>query len=110
MKTSISIYDFRQAFQDMGRIDQFSRKGLDCLFEWLEEYEESTGSEIELDVIAICCDFTESNWSDIAADYRINLENCEEEDEKIDAVKEYLGKNTSVIGETDDGVFVYQNF
>jgi hypothetical protein len=29
------------------------------LFDYLEEYEDSTGEELELDVIAICCEFTE---------------------------------------------------
>ena len=58
MKQSINFYAFRDAFQAM-RPDTFSYEGLRALFEYLEALEDDTGEEIELDVIAICCDFTE---------------------------------------------------
>ena len=58
MKTSVNFYNFRQAFEAI-RPDNFSSDGLRALFEYLEEYEQDCGEEIELDVIAICCDFTE---------------------------------------------------
>ena len=51
--------DFRQAFKQMGRENQFSYEGLKTLFEMLEDYEHGSDQEIELDVIALCCDFTE---------------------------------------------------
>jgi hypothetical protein len=38
---------------------RWSRAGAYALAEYLEEYEESTGEEIELDVCAIRCDFYE---------------------------------------------------
>jgi hypothetical protein len=60
MKTSINKYDFRDAFQKAGRGNNFSYEGLSVLFDYFEEYEDSTGEEIELDVIAICCEFNES--------------------------------------------------
>jgi hypothetical protein len=59
MKKTINFYDFERAFIDMGRENKFSYEGKKALFEYLEEYEESTGDKIELDVIAICCDFQE---------------------------------------------------
>jgi hypothetical protein len=59
MKQTVYFDDFRQAFQQSGRENQFSYEGLETLFEMLEEYEEDTGEELELDVIALCCDFTE---------------------------------------------------
>ena len=59
MITTINENDFIQAFKDMGRDDQFSYEGLQNLFAYYEEYEDSTGEQIELDVIAICCDWTE---------------------------------------------------
>ena len=37
----------------------FSRKGAYALAEWLENWEEDTGKEKELDVVAIRCDYTE---------------------------------------------------
>lgn len=41
------------------RKDQFSYGALKALFAWYEEYEESTGEEMELDIVAICCDWAE---------------------------------------------------
>ena len=59
MKTTINEYQFEQAFVKAGRGEQFSREALKALFEYIEEYEDSTGEEIELDVIGLCCEFTE---------------------------------------------------
>ena len=52
------MYDFERAFKRFER-DNFSYDGLKALFEYLEEYEEGTGEEVELDVIALCCDYME---------------------------------------------------
>jgi len=59
MKKTISEYDFTQAFTDMNRSNNFSYEGLKALFNYFEEL----GEEIELDVIAICCEYTE--YSDV---------------------------------------------
>ena len=58
MKQSINMYGFERAFKNFER-DNFSYDGLKALFEYLEEYEEDTGEEVELDVIALCCDYME---------------------------------------------------
>ena len=58
MKQSINMYDFERAFKNFER-DNFSYDGLKALFGYLEEYEEGTGEEVELDVIALCCDYME---------------------------------------------------
>ena len=59
MKQSINMYDFERAFKNFERMNNFSYDGLKALFEYLEDYEEDTGEEIELDVIALCCDYME---------------------------------------------------
>ena len=64
MKTTINEYQFEQAFRDAGRGDNFSYAGLQALFEYLQSYEDDGGEEIELDVIALCCEFTE--YEDLA--------------------------------------------
>ena len=46
MKTTLSVYDFRDAFHKAGRKDQFSYDGLEILHRYFEELEESTGEEI----------------------------------------------------------------
>ena len=58
MKQSVSIYDFERAFKRYER-ENFSYDGLKALFENLEEFEDGTGEEVELDVIALCCEYAE---------------------------------------------------
>ena len=59
MKITVNIHSFERAFEKCGKSNQFSRKGLKELFEYLEELEESRGTEYELDPIALCCEYTE---------------------------------------------------
>jgi hypothetical protein len=108
MKTTVSRYDFERAFIDANSKDQFSYEGLAVLFDYLEELEASTGEEIELDVIAICCEYTEDNPDDIITNYSIDVEGLDD-DEKIEAVRDYLNENTTLVGETATG-FVYLSF
>jgi NAD(P)-dependent dehydrogenase (short-subunit alcohol dehydrogenase family) len=51
----------------MDRKDQFSYEGLELIFDYIEEYEQETGEQIELDVIALCCEWSEDTPEDIAA-------------------------------------------
>ena len=68
MKQTINLYQFRDAFRDYNRKDNFSYEGLESLFNWFEELDCDT--ETELDVIAICCEFTEyENIKEFQADY-----------------------------------------
>lgn len=107
MKTTVDFNDFRHAFNAI-RPNNFSREGLEQLFDYFESYEQDTGEEIELDVIAICCDYVEQSWQNIARDYDIDVEGLDD-DEAKQHVMNYLCDNTSVIGESN-GCFVYQCF
>jgi hypothetical protein len=109
MKTTVSRYDFERAFVDADRKENFSYEGLNALFDYLEDYEEQTGQEIELDVIALCCDYCEDTYEGIAKNYIIDLEGCESEQDMIEAVRDYLNDNTTLVGETSTG-FVYLAF
>lgn len=108
MKTTVSRYDFERAFADANRKENFSYEGLNLLFDYLESYEEETGQEIELDVVSICCDYNEDNPDDIIANYSIDV-NDMDDDGKIEAVRDYLNENTTLVGETESG-FVYAAF
>jgi len=67
MKTSVSIYEFR-ANERLQR--NFTFHGLNALYEWLENYEEEIGEEIEFDAVAICCDFSDyGSFEEIKGDY-----------------------------------------
>ena len=59
MIQTINFSQFCDAFKVMDRENQFSYEGKRALFDYLEEYEDSTGEPIELDVIALCCEYTE---------------------------------------------------
>jgi hypothetical protein len=110
MKTTVDFSDFREAFRNHGREDSYSLAGLRALFDHFEQYEDETGQAIELDVIAICCDYDENHWEDVASNYSIDLSDCEDEGDKISAVREYLEENTFLVNEPLEGVFVYQVF
>lgn len=106
MKTTINESEFRQAFSNYNRADNFSYEALGLIFDYLEQLEEDTGEEIELDVIAICCEYAEADAQTIADYYNIDLEDDEEIEE---AVMDYLNDNTQVIGQTPTGI-VYAQF
>jgi len=58
MKTTIKFYEFRNWF-DKNRPNNFSYDGLIALWEMIEEYEDSTGKEIDYDPIGLCCEYSE---------------------------------------------------
>lgn len=72
MFTEVTAYDFQYAFNKL-RANSFTPVALRALYDYLCEYEDSTGERLELDVIAICCDWSEyddlqdvqADWSDI---------------------------------------------
>ena len=104
MKTTVSSYDFVKAFEEL-RPDNFSRPGLNALFEYLEEFEEDTGHEMELDVIAICCDYCEYETAlEAATDCFFEPD----EDAQEAAALEWLQDHTSVI--THEGGIIIQNW
>ncbi len=106
MKTTIShASQFRDAFRQADRQDQFSYEALNMLYEYFEDID----PDMELDVIAICCDYAEDTYEGIAKNYVIDLEGCESEQDEIEAIRDYLNDNTTVVGETDTG-FVYLAF
>jgi len=104
MYQTIYAQDFRDAFKEMGRADHFTHEALNMLFDHFEEWE----PDAELDVIAICCAYAEDMPASIAEDYSIDTEDMDE-GEALDAVLEYLGEKTQVIGVTDAGAIVYSS-
>jgi hypothetical protein len=107
MIETVSFTHFYDTFK-MYRPDNFSYSGLHVLFDYLEEYENSTGEQIELDCIAICCEYSESTPAEIIADYSLDSEEYDEDD--IDKLVEYLEEQTSVCGITRNNTIVYQVF
>ena len=85
MKETVTVYRFRDAFKQSDTYkNNFSYEGLYALFEYFEQLEDDIGEEIELDVVAICCDYTEyDNLNDFNDDYKYQYTRDELEDETI---------------------------
>lgn len=96
MKQSISREQFVQAFDQMNRSDNFSKLGRRKLFDYLEELEADTGTELELDVIAICCDYAEAPLAEVLAEY--SLETLQDL------------QDATIVIEVDDETVIYQLF
>jgi len=104
MKTTITKSAFMEAFHDYNRFEQFGYAVLSSLFDYLEDYEETSDEEIELDVIALCCDYSVDTVEEIAANYSIE---AEEGEDLRDAVLDYLNDNTTVVDDDCDGSILY---
>jgi hypothetical protein len=60
MKTTVSLFDFQDAFLKSETYkNNFTIDGLNALFDYFEEYENSTGEDIDFDMVAICCEYSE---------------------------------------------------
>ena len=98
MKTTIQLYDFihcdalKNAFSYDGRV---------ALFDYLEDYEQECGTEIDFDPVALRCDFTEyanieAFWQDYNSVQYQGMSDIED--------------NTSVIYIPDSEAFIIQQF
>ena len=105
MIKTINEYDFIDAFRKMGRTANFSNSGLIALYEYLEMLGDDLGQPIELDVIALCCEFTEyDNLEEFEADYGREFSNIDKR------FKYSIEDTTTMIPiEGTDG-FIIQNF
>lgn len=83
MKQSVDNYEFTRAFESI-RPENFSRPALLELFDYLEDLERDIGEEMELDVIALCCDWAEYTREEIETEYPDYYR--EDEEEMIDAL------------------------
>ena len=102
MIQTINSSDFIHAFHSYNRYDQFGCEALNILFEYFEE----VNPDMELDVIAICCEYSHESWKGISSDYDIDVEGVTDDDDGKEIVRNWLNNHTIIIGETDTG-FVY---
>ena len=83
MKQTINASAFIDAFHAFKRYDQFGYEALEILFSYLDELERDTGEELELDVIAICCEYAEATPEGIANNYWSVDDLTQDEEERI---------------------------
>ena len=99
MITTVRWYDFKDAFDDI-RPDNFSYEGLEALFDYLQMLEDDIGKPIELDVIGLCCDYSEyENLQEFQDDYGDEYESFED-----------IENNTTLIKIEGKEGFIIQNF
>jgi len=102
-KTIDTASELAQEFKACNR-DYYTYEAYEALLEMLE----GAGEDFELDVVAICCDYTESDAKTIAQDYNIDISDVDE-DEVLDFVLDYLNDETYAIATVDDKI-LYQAF
>jgi hypothetical protein len=107
MKMTIDANDFVNQFTVYNRADNFTSQALYALFDHLEELEQDIGEEIELDVISICCEYSEYCFSNARGDWShlLDLDDWDDNDELLEALRDH----TTVI-EVDDETYVIQDF
>jgi hypothetical protein len=92
--------------------NQFSYEAREILFDYFEAFEDDTNEKIEFDLVAICCDFSESTVQEIIFDYGYMM--SEEQKQSPEGVREFLEYNSVVCGTYEDSegetFFVYAQF
>lgn len=92
----------------------WSWQGSLALAEYLEQYEEDTGEELELDVVAIRCDYSEfTSLQDWALEYfgkdwrsELGIDDDQDDDAEIDdAIRTHINDNGQLI-EFKGGIIV----
>lgn len=113
MKTTVNFTQFIDALNAHDRLrtdgknGNFNCDGARILFNFLEQFEKETGEELELDIVNICCNYSQDSFLDVARDYDIDITDCE--DDLRGRVMDYLSEHTSVCGQNDETI-VYQQF
>lgn len=108
IKETVNEYRFIDAFRQSDSYkNNFSYHGLKALYEHLEQLSEDIGEDMELDIVAICCDYSEHDSAlECAKEYGYkeelqavidsNEEDTIEEETEADAL-EWLQNRTQVI-------------
>ena len=79
IKKTISKSEFIDEFKETSREEQFTHEAKEALFDHLEEYSETCNIDIELDIIAICCEYAEyKNLKEFQKDYSEEYETIED--------------------------------
>lgn len=92
----VSVSMFRDAFIRYDR-NVFSYAGYEALFNYLE----SVDDWVELDVIALCCDYCELSFDEVKEDYQLDEELSDADvinwlEDQTSVV--YVGDNTVMFG------------
>lgn len=103
----------------MDRADNFGFKGWRVIGEYFEGFSEDTGEDIEVDIVAICCEYSMAESADgvfYEYDHLHGVDLPEEEtweempeDEKLETIQSFLQDQTSIVVCEDD-LIIWQAF
>jgi hypothetical protein len=103
----INFWEFEHEFNQC-RPDNFTHDGLRILFDYFEEFEDNDGEPVELDVIAICCEWSELTREELIDNYDLSDEF--DEFSTDNEIWDYLNDKTMVAGMTETGTIVFMDF
>ena len=104
MKHTLDHYEIVNALLN-DEYASWTRLGANALAQELEEYEDSTGEELEFDIVAIRCDWNEDTAEELLSNYGQNP------DDTIEDVIQYVEDNTIlIIVDNDPKTYLYQAF
>lgn len=100
----------------MDRGHNFGYNGWQAIGEYLENLSDDIGEPIEVDIIAICCEYSSADnvdewWSEYGDYCNIDPQEWQEagEDEKLELIRDYLEDNTIIIC-CDNDCIIWQAF
>jgi hypothetical protein len=98
MTITVNYDDFSDSFTGRYK-NNFSYEGKRALFNYLEEYESETGEQIELDSVALCCEYAEyEDLTELRKDYP-----------DVESMGDLMD-HTSVIPVGNKGGFIIQDY
>ena len=95
---TVSFSDFCDSFSDTYK-NNFTHEGKKALFEYLEDYSDGLGEDIELDTVGLCCDYTEYD----------GLEDYHNDYDPLDIISDIENKTTYIPIEGTER-FIIANF
>lgn len=96
---TFDAHDLKEEFREWER-DYYSYTACERLIDLFDEC-----GNVELDIVAICCDFNEETWEDIKDNYsnHDDIAECETMEELLEALNYY-----TYAVETENNMILYQ--
>lgn len=120
----ISSSDLYHMACRMDRGHNFGYAGWNAIGEYLEQLSEDISEDVEVDIVAICCEYSSADsvdefyneWRSSLGFSRegLNINTAEiwedmDEEEKLEAIRDYLQENTSIVV-CEENLIIWQAF
>ena len=86
--------------------DSLVREATGVLVEWLEDLEEDTGEEMEIDPVGLRCQFSLYTHSEAEETWCIDTSDAETPEQLKEMIEDYLNDNTIVIPVDDTNLII----